>query len=225
MKKVIYDITPVSMLDYPEHLSAIVWFCGCALRCAYCYNPDIVFAKEGKKTEEDVLVFLSQRTKFVDAVVLSGGECTDYSNIMNFCQELKLMGLKIKIDTNGTNPAVLQKLINNNLLDYVAIDYKAPKYKYTEICSRDMFESFSKSLNILLNSYVEYEVRTTVGYNFLDINDVQSIADDLLERGYSNIYYLQKFIKPDKIINNFECVSQSFDLSNLETPLNVQLRN
>ena len=225
MKKAIYDITPVTMLDYPDHLSAIVWFCGCALRCAYCYNPDIVFAKEGTKTEEDILVFLSQRTKFMDAVVLSGGECTNYSNIIGFCQELKQMGYKIKIDTNGTNPIVLKKIIADQLVDYVAIDYKAPVHKYTKICSRDMFEDFSNSLNILLNSNIEFEVRTTVGYNLLDVNDVQSIADDLLNRGYDNTYYLQKFIKPDKIIREAECFAEPFDLSLLQTQLNTQLRD
>ena len=224
MKKVIYDITPVTMLDYPDHLSAIIWFCGCSLRCAYCYNPDIVFAKEGTKTEEDVLVLLSQRTRFMDAVVLSGGECTDYFNIINFCQELKQMGYKIKIDTNGTNPTVLKKLITNNLIDYIALDYKAPEYKYTLICSRDMFELFSNSLNFLLNSNVEFEVRTTVGYSLLDVNDIQNIADDLVNRGYSNTYYLQKFINSNRIISEAECVPEPFDVALLKSPLDIQLR-
>jgi pyruvate formate lyase activating enzyme len=213
------------MLDYPGYLSSILWFCGCKLSCSYCYNPNIVLAQEGQKTEEDILVFLSQRTKFIDAIVLSGGECTDYHNILDFCIELKQMGFKVKIDTNGTNPKTLQSLIQNDLVDYIAIDYKAPVNKYFQICKRDMFDAFSDSLDILFDSNMDFEVRSTIGYNGIDVHDIQLIADDLFKRGYKKTYFLQKFIKSEQILGCAEYSSKPFDSSLLNTSLDIEMRS
>ncbi|MGE3613975.1 MAG: anaerobic ribonucleoside-triphosphate reductase activating protein, partial [Sulfurimonas sp.] len=128
--KVIYDLTTFTHVDYPDHLSCIVWFSGCNMRCDYCYNKDIVFAKDGKYSYDDILDFLKTRVGLLEAVVLSGGEATSHE-LLPFCREIKKLGFKIKLDTNGTNFSTIKELLDANLLDYVALDYKAPKDKFT----------------------------------------------------------------------------------------------
>ena len=145
----IYDITPFSLLDYPEHLSCIVWFSGCNMRCSYCYNPDIVFS-QGSICIDSLLNFLQQRKGKLEAVVLSGGEATQYTGLIELCCSIKALGFKIKLDTNGTNTNMLTKLIELKLIDYVALDYKAPKEKFYQITKNKNFDTFLKSLTFLL---------------------------------------------------------------------------
>jgi pyruvate formate lyase activating enzyme len=221
----VYNITPVSMLDYPGYLACIIWFSGCNLRCGYCYNPDIVLAENGQFTEEDTIFFLNKRKKVIEGVVLSGGECTDYENITSFCREIKDLGFKVKIDTNGTNPEVLEILTINRIVDFVALDYKAPDYKYSKICGHDLFNKFSRSLSLLIESDISFEVRTTVGYDKLNMEDIKYIAEDLENRGYQNIYFIQNFRNTGKLLGEAgfsEKISKT-DLKGL--PLEVQIRD
>lgn len=134
--KIIYDLTSFTHLDYPNHLSCIVWFSGCNMRCDYCYNKDIVFAKEGKYSCNDILEFLKTRVNLLEAVVLSGGEATSH-DLIPFCKEIKKLGFKIKLDTNGTNYELVKELLDLELLDFIALDYKAPKSKYKAITHSD----------------------------------------------------------------------------------------
>jgi pyruvate formate lyase activating enzyme len=107
---IIYDITKFTHLDYPDHLAAIIWFSGCNMRCDYCYNKEIVFAKSGSITLREALDFLRSRRGLLDGVVLSGGEATAYE-LLPFTQAIKEMGFSIKLDTNGTNFNNLKKLL------------------------------------------------------------------------------------------------------------------
>ncbi|MCW9026800.1 MAG: anaerobic ribonucleoside-triphosphate reductase activating protein [Thiovulaceae bacterium] len=122
----IYDITKFTHLDYPEHLACIIWFSGCNMRCDYCYNSDIVFSKQGKYNTEDAIEFLKKRVNKLDGVVLSGGEATGHY-LYQFCEDIKELGFDIKLDTNGTYSRAVKELLDLNLIDYVALDYKAPK--------------------------------------------------------------------------------------------------
>ena len=151
----IYDITPFTALDYPEHLAAIFWFAGCNMRCPYCYNPDIVLG-EGKISHRQALDFLQKRRGLLDGVVLSGGEATLYPELPELCQEIKSLGYKVKLDTNGVNPQMLLRLIEEGALDYVALDYKAPKQKFQAITKNKHFDHFSLSLSELLQSDVTF---------------------------------------------------------------------
>ena len=117
--KVVYDITKFTHLDFPNHLACIVWFSGCNMRCDYCYNKDIVFAKNGVYSYNDVIDFLKTRVGLLDAVVLSGGEATLHELVL-FCKEIKKLGFLIKLDTNGTNPHAIKNLLDLNLLDFIA---------------------------------------------------------------------------------------------------------
>jgi len=221
--KVIYDLTPFTHLDYQDHLSCIVWFWGCNMRCDYCYNKDIVFAKDGSYSYNDILKFLKTRVGLLDAVVLSGGEATSHK-LVKFCQEIKKLGFLIKLDTNGTNPHSIKNLIDLNLLDFIALDYKAPKDKFLQITHSYKYNEFSKTLNLLLKSKIDFEVRTTLHYDLLNTQDINNIIKDLKDRGYQNNYYLQKFLNTDKNIGNIQTPEAKFDTSQLSKEINIVWR-
>jgi pyruvate formate lyase activating enzyme len=208
--KVIYDITKFTHLDYPEHLAAIFWFSGCNMRCDYCYNKDIVFAKEGHYSFEDALAFLRTRKSLLDGVVLSGGEATLH-NLLPFCQAVKALGFSIKLDTNGTNPQMVQKLLESQLIDYVALDYKAPVYKFEQISHSRKQNEFSKTLDMLIAGDVAFEVRTTLHADLLDENDINAIIKDLKERNYKNPYFIQEFQETQSNIGNLKKAHGNFD--------------
>jgi pyruvate formate lyase activating enzyme len=221
--KVIYDLTSFTHLDYTNHLACIVWFSGCNMRCDYCYNKDIVFAKDGKYSYRDILDFLKTRVNLLEAVVLSGGEASSYE-LVPFCRKIKELGFKIKLDTNGTNFLHVKELIDLNLLDYVALDYKAPKAKFTQITHSNKFDEFSKTLDLLIKGNVEFEARTTVHADLLNSDDINEIIIDLKERGYKNSYFIQEFLETDKNIGDLKLPKKKLERSLLRDDIEVIFR-
>ena len=132
LSKPIYNITPFTLLDYPDKSACIFWYAGCNMRCLYCYNPEIVLGK-GTTTFSEAISFLKSRQGLLDAVVFSGGECLIHKNILDQIKTVKELGFLIKIDTNGSNPNVLKQLIERNLIDYVALDFKGTKNNFQQI--------------------------------------------------------------------------------------------
>ena len=186
------------------------------MRCDFCYNKDIVFAKEGNYTLEDALAFLKTRRGLLDAVVLSGGEASSYE-LTGFCKEIKKLGFLIKLDTNGTNYLHVKRLIDLDLLDFVALDYKAPYYKFTQITHSNKYHEFSKTLNLLLQSNVPFEVRTTLHADLLSSDDINFILEDLKTKGYSKNYYIQEFLDTQNTLGNLQKPSKIFDKSLLKS--------
>ena len=217
---VIYDITKFTHLDYPDHLAAIIWFSGCNMRCDYCYNKEIVFAKNGSISMQEALDFLHSRVSLLDGVVLSGGEATAY-DLVTFCQAIKELGFSIKLDTNGTNFSNLKKLLDLQLLDYIALDYKAPKEKFTQITHSHKYDDFSNTLDMLLNSDIEFEVRTTLHADLLSPADINTIIDDLYARGYSKTYYIQEFVETQENIAQLTKAKLSFNKKALKNKLPI----
>ena len=119
-KKAIHSFTPFTLLDYPDKSACILWFAGCNMKCDYCYNPEIVFGK-GSFYFSEIISLLKSRRNLLDAVVLSGGECLIHKDIIPFIKLVKSLGFLIKVDTNGSQPKVLEKLIEEQLIDYVAL--------------------------------------------------------------------------------------------------------
>ena len=223
LHKPLYDITPFTALDYPDHLATIFWFAKCNIRCVYCYNKDIVFG-EGIKSEDEALTFLQSRVGLLEAVVLSGGEATLYSDLVEFCKKIKQLKFKIKLDTNGLKPEVVKELVENGLVDYIALDYKAPKEKYFEITKDKHFDSFSKTLNYLIQKQFPFEVRTTVHSDLLRVEEINRIIKDLLKRGYRGMYYLQPFVFTENTIGKVKEEKNPFDSSRLSHELEVVWR-
>ena len=223
MKKIIYNITKFTTTDYKDHLSCIVWFTSCNMRCEYCYNPDIVNSKSGLYTIDDLLGFLKKRVGLLEAVVLSGGEATMH-NLIEICKEIKALDYKIKLDTNGSNPKQIKELLEKELLDFVAIDFKATKNKFKEITKSNLYDSFIKSLNILEKSGIEYEVRTTLHNDLLNVHDINEMQDILIENNYKKDYFVQNFLEVENI-GDLKSSTQKFDLSKLDNKLNIIWRN
>jgi len=153
-----------SCLDFPGQLAAVVFTPGCNLDCYYCHNPALLAARpgDGGYAAEAVLRQLSVRVSFLDGVVISGGEPTLQRGLAAFLRRVRKMGYAVKLDTNGTRPDVLRRLLAEGLLDYVAMDVKAPPEKYAEICggAADV-NAIAVSIALLAGSGVDYEFRTT----------------------------------------------------------------
>jgi pyruvate formate lyase activating enzyme len=188
----VFSISPFTLLDFPDRTACILWFAGCNMRCGYCYNPEIVLGK-GKLSWEHVREFLHSREGLLEGVVFSGGECTIHPQIIPFAREVKAMGFEVKIDTNGSRPEVLSQLVEEKLVDYIALDFKAMAGNYQKITRSELFDPFENSLQILLESSVRIEVRTTVHSGLLSLMDLDQMEIWLRKKGYTGSYFLQHF--------------------------------
>lgn len=162
------------------------------MRCLYCYNPDIVLGK-GSLTYNDALEFLKTRIGLLNGVVMSGGECSLHPHFTAFVSKVKELGFWIKIDTNGSRPKVLNILLSQGLIDYVALDFKAMPDKEVAITGGMFFEDFTASLELLLSYKMAFEVRTTVHKSLLSSADILTMSSYLNQKNYQGVYYLQNF--------------------------------
>lgn len=189
----IHGLSPFTMLDFPDHTACIVWMAGCNMRCGYCHNPDLVMGK-GQLNVEDVMAFLRKRQGLLDGVVFTGGEASIWPGLPGMMRLVKNMGFAVKLDTNGTRPECVAEFLEHGLVDYVALDYKAPPEKFRAVTGIDKFALFARSLDMLCNrSDIALEVRTTVHTALMGEKDINAIIADLDARGYSGTYYIQNF--------------------------------
>lgn len=191
-KKAIHSFTPFTLLDYPDKSACILWFAGCNMKCDYCYNPEIVFGK-GAFYFSEIISFLKSRRNLLDAVVFSGGECLIHKDIILFIKLVKSLGFLIKLDTNGSQPKVLEKLIKEQLIDYVALDFKGTKEKFFAITKSDFYSQFLSCFEVLQASYIPFEIRTTYHSSLLNLEDIVAMQHVLLKLGYDKNYYIQNF--------------------------------
>ena len=223
-------ITPFTLQDFPDHTACIIWFGGCNFRCKYCHNPEFVIEKFNVLEEQEVWDFLNKRKGLLEGVTLSGGECTmSKDSLVDFVRKIKSMGFKIKIDTNGLLPEVVKKLVSEKLIDFVALDYKAPKGKIRNISPVGNFEEFEKTLDYLISQNFPFEIRTTVHTDLLNEDDVNAIIKDLKKRGYKQgDYHIQNFLNTKgKSIGNIGEQSRVLDREKIIKPkgFNVYFRN
>jgi len=204
-----------SLIDYPDKISCIVFTQGCNFRCSYCHNPELVDPKKfGQTLDENIFFdFLKGRIGKLDAVVITGGEPTLHSDLPKFIKKIKEMGFLVKLDTNGTNPEMLKKLLDEKLLDYAAMDIKAPLEKYKKITGVTIdVKKIKKSIDLVMNSSVDYEFRTTLVKNLLSTEDIVQIGKEI--KGAKK-YYLQKFI-PSKVLKEERLNEESYTDEELE---------
>lgn len=182
-----------TFIDYPEKIACIVFTQGCNFRCGYCHNPELFENKEPVLSVPAFFEFLNKRKGKLDGVVITGGEPTLHGkDLIEFIKEVKSLGFLVKLDTNGTHPDVLQELLNENLLDYIAMDIKAPLAKYKTITQTDIdTKIIKKSIDMIMNSGVDYEFRTTIVKSQLSVEDLRQIGE--LIQGAKR-YYMQKFL-------------------------------
>ena len=171
-----------SMIDYPEKLSAVVFFSGCNLRCPYCHNPQLCLNSLSNYIEMGfVLDFLVSRVGKLDAIVLSGGEPTMQENLIQFVRKVKELGYLVKLDTNGTKPDVIKQLLDEDLLDYVAMDVKTTEEKFKNFSDNIDFSVIKTSIDIIMSSKIDYEFRTTL------INEYHK-EDKITHQSYTPAY-------------------------------------
>lgn len=212
----IFNITPFTLLDYPGKIACILWFAGCNMRCVYCYNPEIVRGK-GKLFLDQAMDFIESRKHLIDGVVLSGGECTLHRDIIPLTKIIKDKGLDVKIDTNGALPERIEEMIDKDLVDYVALDFKSLPKNFEAITGSHLFDAFEKTLDILINSYIDYEVRTTIHSDLISLEDLKQMVKYLESRGYKGKYYVQHFMNDKPTIGNMNASGPIRDIVQYST--------
>ena len=192
----------LSLLDYPGHVSAIVFTNGCNMRCPFCHNYELVENQtqlDDLISIEEVMDYLIKRQKVLDGVIITGGEPTIQRGLRDFILEIKKnTNLSIKLDTNGLNPDVLEKLLDDKLIDYVAMDVKSNYDLYPEITriNNINIEKIKKSIQIIKTKAPNYEFRTTV---IKGIHNLDNLKDIINIIGKDSNYYLQKFIISENV--------------------------
>ena len=208
----------VTLIDFPGRIAATVFLCGCNFRCPWCYTRELVLPEmvklQPKIPEKKFFSFLKTRQGLLAGIVICGGEPTIHKDLPDFIEKIKKMGYLVKLDTNGSNPGMLKKMISDNLLDYVAMDIKVSKEKYAEaVKAKVKIEDIEKSIKLLKESNVDYEFRTTVVPTVHTKEDIVKIAKWLSP---AKRYYLQNF-RPEKTIDpEFEKIKPYSDEDLLE---------
>lgn len=188
-----------TLIDYPGKIASTIFLGGCNFRCGYCHNPELISNfNTSSINEEEIISSLRKRLDFIEGVCITGGEPTVHKDLISFIKKIKDLNLLVKLDTNGTNPEMLKKLVELNLLDYVAIDIKTGFSKYEKLTnSKGTIQNIEKSIRILINSSIDYEFRTTVIPGFFEEQDIMEIKKMI--KGTKK-YYLQQF-RPSKTLD------------------------
>lgn len=192
-----------TLLDYPRHMAATIFVSGCNMRCPFCHNGSLLQGATETSIiqNETVLSYISKRSTILEGVCITGGEPTLYSTLPDFIRSIKSLGLKVKLDTNGTNPTMMKYLVQNQLIDYVAMDIKNSREKYS-LSSGNATLSLSniqESITYLLSHPIDYEFRTTVVKEHHEISDLIEIASWI--KG-AKAYYLQPFRFSEDVLDH-----------------------
>jgi pyruvate formate lyase activating enzyme len=195
----------MTLIDYPGKVAATVFTVGCNFRCSFCHNPELVLKSEflvlpGDNTlEKEFFEFLKTRHGKLDGVCITGGEPTVQPDLIEFITKIKKLGFVVKLDSNGTRPDILRKLFDKKLLDYVAMDIKSSLDNYRNTCGTDIdLERIKLSVELIRNSGVDYEFRTTVVPGVHTVKEFEDVAEWL--KG-SRKYILQKYEDNGKILD------------------------
>lgn len=196
---IVSGIQKMTLLDYPGKCACTVFLAGCNLRCPFCHNASLVLTNpEPAMTEAEFFAFLKKRKGLLDGVCVTGGEPTLRKDLPDFIRRIREMGYLVKLDTNGSNPEMLEGLLKENLLDYVAMDIKNCPDRYAETCGGpDILSKVEECLNLLRESNVEWELRTTCVKPFHDEKALEAIGKWLT--GTKN-YFLQSFVDSGDLI-------------------------
>lgn len=195
-------IQKFSVVDYPGKTCASLFTIGCNMRCGYCHNPELVLPEQfvGAIPEQEILEFLVTRRGLLDGVAISGGEPTMQVDLPEFIERIKEMGFLVKLDTNGTDPEMLRKLLDDGLVDFVAMDIKGPLDKYQQIAARPVNVGAIQQSIELVKTRVEHEFRTTIVRGQLEPEDFEAIGQ--LVDG-ANRYALQHFVSGTTLAPQF----------------------
>ena len=216
----------LTLLDYPEHIACIIFTRGCNLRCPFCHNSSILEFDDtnAQYSEDEIFNYLEKRKNVLDGVCITGGEPLLQKDIKDFIKKVKRFNLKVKLDTNGTNYLKLKELIDENLVDYVAMDIKNifEKYPVTTGIKDLQIDNIKKSINLLKKSSIDYEFRTTIVKDFHDFDDIENICKLL---GKESKYYLQNFMDGDNVLKKGLKSFSDEELKDLKNRLEINYNN
>ena len=198
----------ISLIDYPGKISCVIFLSGCNFDCPYCHNPELakgISLHSGYLSEYLTLGFLESCKDFLDGVVISGGEPTLQKGLISFCEKIRLMGYPVKLDTNGSRPEVIKKLINEDLVNYIAMDIKTDPLHYTTLIKdNSSTDDIFLSVRIIKESNIDYEFRTTCIKSLVNESILSNMSPWI--KG-SKLYALQQFsntvvLNPDFFTDN-----------------------
>lgn len=194
----------VTLIDFPAHIAAIVFLKDCNFRCPFCFNRDLVLGNLPTISQRSILSFLKKRKKVLDGVVISGGEPTIQKDLEKFIMKVKKLNFKVKLDTNGASPEVLKRLIEKKIIDYIALDFKAPfDERYSKAVGREFNpEEIAISLELLSRAKIPFELRTTVVPGIHNKETLIKMAKQLKEIvGRRKIPWLWQNFQPKTCLN------------------------
>ena len=191
-----------TLIDYPRKIAATIFTVGCNFKCGFCHNPELVDSKKIKRQpkifEAVFFSFLKSRKGLLDGVCITGGEPTIQPDIIDFIKKIKKLNFLVKLDTNGSQPKILEKLFNQNLLDFVAMDIKSSQENYSKTAGVNInLRDIQKSIDCIKQSKVDYEFRTTIGPGLIDNKEIEKIGQWL--KGSKKLA-LQQF-RPEKTLD------------------------
>ena len=198
----IHGFNKLTLLDYPGHLAATIILGGCNMRCPFCHNASLVTRAATVPTiaEDEVLSYLMKRRNILEGICITGGEPTLYPELPLLIAKIKELGYRVKLDTNGTNPAMLKSLAKDHFIDYVAMDIKNSKIKYPITSGNSILniDFIVESIRFLIDGSLDYEFRTTLVKELHNEEDMHSIGDWIKE---AKAYYLQSYQDSDDILS------------------------
>ncbi len=220
---IISGFQKLTLLDFPGHTACTLFTSGCNMRCPFCHNSSLVTGQAPEEhTEEEILSFLKKRQGLLDGVAITGGEPLLQKYIKDFIIKIKNLGFSVKLDTNGSFPERLEELIESSLLDYIAMDIKNCKEKYSLTAGKNIsIGDIEKSVELIKNSGIPHEFRTTVTKELHTKEDIISIA---LWLGKTEKYFLQQFkdsgeilsdgqsAHPDEVLREFASAAKEYVL-------------
>lgn len=220
---VFHGLQKLTLLDFPGKVAATVFTAGCNFRCPFCHNASLVTHIENDSvyTEEDILAFLRKRQGILDGICVTGGEPLMHEDLLPFLRAVKALGYAVKLDTNGTFPARLKALIDEGLVDHVAMDIKNSRERYADAvgCAAVPMDALEESIRFLMESNVSYEFRTTLVKGLHEQEDVEKMS--LWIRGAKK-YFLQNFVDSGDLIGSG---MTAFSREELETMRKIAARN
>ena len=213
----IHGFQKMTLLDYPSKVACTLFTAACNLRCPFCHNAGLVtdIENSARIDEEEILSYLKKRQGILDGVCITGGEPTLQHDLADFIRRVKALGYAVKLDTNGTNPAVLQSLLDEGLVDYVAMDIKNSKEKYAATAGLAQLDiaPIQKSIDLLLEGRMDFEFRTTVVAEYHTPADIAEIAAWIAP---APLYFLQPFVDSGNLIGSDDGQLHAPDATTLE---------
>ena len=196
----ISGLQKLSLVDFDGHTATTIFTAGCNFACPFCHNSSLVIGNTEDINEQDIIDYLHKRQKLIDAVVISGGEPTLHSDLPLLIKKIKELGFLIKLDTNGTNTDMVKYLVENRLVDYIAMDIKNSIIKYPATTGKDInMTTIQNTINYIMNCGIDYEFRTTLVAEYHNIKDFENICQMI---GGAKKYYLQKFVDSGECIQS-----------------------